>query len=187
MQAIPALVCNPRVFARHLQTGFLPILGPLLFARQMVLRVRQTTLTAAHMPGVGNPLARAQHDHVFQPDIHTDRRTHDRQCLKLLLHQERDEGAPGGILRNGDGGGRPGEGPRPVDVQRRVHLRQCEGACLCVPFERAARVGRGLASVLLVEGGILGTPLEEGAEGFVQVTQCLLQRHAGHIVQPSGF
>jgi hypothetical protein len=74
-----------------------------------------------------------------------------------------------------------------VNVQRRIHLRQRQGACLSIPAKRAARIGGCLASMLLVEDRILGTPLKEAAERFVQVTQRLLQWYARHLVQPRGF
>jgi predicted O-methyltransferase YrrM len=187
VQAITTLVGNPGMFARHLQARLLPILRAFLFARESALRMLQAALTARQMARVGDLLAGAEDGHVFQPHIYSNQAVHDWQRRHLLLEQERDEVAPGGVPGNGDGDGCPGQEARPVDVQRRVHLRQGKRAGLRIPAKRAPGVGGRLASMLRVEGGILGAALEEGAERFVQVAQRLLQRHTGYLIEPGGF
>jgi len=69
VQASKTLIRDARGFPRHLQTRLFPILGPLLCAGEVTLRVRQAARTAAQMLRIGDLLATTEHRHVFQANF----------------------------------------------------------------------------------------------------------------------
>ena len=76
----------------------------------------------------------------------------------------------------------PSAGATPTDRQRFCHLGQRH--LLAIPREGRGRVLCRLAAMLLLEAGILGPPVKEVPEGFVQMPQGLLGWYTVHLVQP---
>ncbi len=130
---------------------------------------------------------------VFQlPDKFTPTHIRDGFCqavvfdhiLDVFFDQDADKVASGCIFGDGDTGGFDpfGQGARPVDIKRSIHLGKSK--LFPVPLEGRRHIRSGLRPVFLVELGILGTSFKEITESSIKVTQGLLKRNAGNFVEP---
>ena len=174
------------VVTSKLQTIFVPVLGSFLFsgetARESFL-ARQQPLV---MPTVRNLLAGTERRESRDADIDTDRGLQCRQGLNVgVLAEQRDVPAASGIETDRDRGGRDvgRERPTPTDVERLVHLRKRQRLSFGVPTEGAPSELSASATALTFEGWI-GCPfLEEVGVGRLKMSEGLLDRNAGHLVE----
>ncbi len=160
---VTASISNARMQARDLVPGFGTVLGPLFLLGQATLGTRQLLFILVEELGIANGLPRR------------------------LFHQDRDKVAVGCVFGDGHGPGLRAwwQWTAPVDIEGRLHLGKRE--VLAIPLESRCSIGCGLLSLLFLEGGILGASFKEIAKGAIQMTQGLLERHAGDLIQPRGL
>jgi len=163
--------------------GFGAVRGPALTAGQVPGSAFQVT-------GIGDPLAAAGDRKVGDPEVNADDPARGGELLRVgYVNGERDVPASAGITgdchrRRVDRGG-VDAGPGPGECQRRIHLGQVQAAV--APPEPGPGVLRGLPTVPRLEPRIPGPLGEERGVGGLLVPDRLLQRDAGHLVQPGQF
>ncbi len=69
-----------------------------------------------------------------------------------------------------------------MNVKELFHLS--EGQAHSLQLKCSANIGGGLLAMLLFEEGIFRTTLKEVQKRFIEVTQSLLQGHAGDFIEP---
>ena len=117
------------------------VLGPFFLLAEATLGTCQFLLILVEelRIAVGMPL-RGDH-HGLQAQVKPDLFSDHRQELDVLFDQDGNKVASRGILAHRDGRGLTslGQGPRPVDVHRSIHLGQ--GQVLSIPLEGRRGVG----------------------------------------------
>ncbi len=182
---ITASVTDPRMDASHLETSLGAVLGALLFLGEATLSPCQLLLILVEEFGIAGGVPIRGDHHGLQAQIKPHLRLHHRQELDVFFDQDGDKVATSGVFAYRDGRGLApfGQGTRPVDVKRSIHFRQ--GKRLPIPFKGGSGVFSGLWTFAFLEGGIVGTAFKEVLEGFLKVSQGLLRRHRGDLVEPS--
>ncbi len=177
-------ITDPSVNTGDLEPCLGSVLGALLFLGETTLSPCQLLFIRVSELGIAVGVSLGGDDHGLQAQVKSHLLGNNVQELDVLLDQDGHEIASGGIFGDRDGGGLApfGQGARPVDVQRGVHL--CQGELLSIPLEGGSGVFGGLFALPFLEGGILGTSLKEVLEGFLQVAQSLLRRHTGNLIEP---
>ena len=188
VQVVTAAVGDPGVHPGHPPAGLLPVRRPALRAGVRALRPREPDAVGPLVARVGDLLPGGQGDQGGDARVDPDHGIGGRAVLDGDLAQQRHVPAARAVAGHGHG---RGLGPvrqwaRPADVERLGHLRQRQRA---VPVaERRARVfGRRPRSPLGLERRVLRPLLPEVRERALQVPQCLLQRHAGHLAEVGPF
>ncbi len=184
---VTASISNARMHARDLVPGFGTVLGPLFLLGQATLGTRQLLFILVEELGIANGLPRREDHHGLQAQVQSHLLVHLRQGLDVLFHQDGDKVAVGRVFGDGHGPGLRAwwQWAAPVDSEGRLHLGKRE--VLAIPLESRCSIGCGLLSLLFLEGGILGASCKEIAKGAIQMTQGLLERHAGDLIQPRGL
>ena len=184
---VTASISNARMHACDLVPGFGTVLGPLFLLGQATLGTRQLLFILVEELGIANGLTRREDHHGLQAQVQPHLLVHLRQGLDVLYHQDGDKVAVGRVFGDGHGTGLTAwwQGAAPVDIEGRLHLGKRE--VLAIPLESRCSIGCCLLSLLFLEGGILGASCKEIAKGAIQMTQGLLERHAGYLIQPRGL
>ncbi len=184
---ITASVGDAGVYPSNLLARLLPVLGAFALLRVRALRVCQFLFVLGKEARVAVGVTIGGDDHRLQAQVQPDHLGGHRQGRDVLFNEQRDEVAPGTVLRDGDGCGLApiGQGTRPTDLQRGIHL--CQRETGAIPLEGGGRVLCRLDAVLLVERGIACTPFKEIAERFVQMSERLLRRNTRDLIEPGRF
>src|SRR5439155_9880484 len=148
------------------------------------LRLGQFLFILGKERGVSVGVSIARDDHALESQVKPDLRISDRQMLDLFLNQDGDKVAVGTVFGESDGRRFTafGQGTRPVDIQRCLHLSKSEG--MPVPAKSVGSIGSRLYAVFLVEAGILSAPFEEVSESGIQMTRGLLKGDARYFREP---
>jgi hypothetical protein len=190
VQEVPAGVGHPGMRAGDLNGPPGPISGPALGPGQPALPTLEPPLVPLPVLGVRDLLANRQGDEMSQPHVYPDAPTCGRKKRRIgHVSVEGHEPASGRVPCHSHRRGIKADNvyawPSPHEPQWLAHLRQPQRAA--VHRERVAGIGGGLAAVPGLEPRIAGTPGEERLECSVLMPQCLLERHAGHLVQKRQF
>ncbi len=182
---ITATITDTSVDPSHLEPSFGAVLTALLFLGETTLSTCQFLLILVEELRIAVGLSIGGDHHRLQAQVKPDLFVDHRPERDVLLDQDGHEVASGGILahRHRRRLTSLGQGARPVDVQRSLHLGEGEG--LPIPFEGRADVRSGLIAMPFLEGGILGAPFKEMAEGAVKMPERLLERNRRHVIQPA--
>ena len=183
VQEIGAPVFGVRLDSGYLESCLLVVAASFLLARQCPLGFGESFHVTVAVAWVVDLLAGAENGETVGSQVNADRGTLLAKPGDGIFHEDADMPASGRVEGHGDGAGLrlAWQGAGPTDVQRLAHLRQREIAP--VPFERASRVFGGTAVRLSLVGRIVAGLIEEVRIGFLQVPQCLLQGHAGNLVE----
>src|SRR5690606_12902036 len=163
------------------------VLGTFLLLRQPPLQLGELGFVLAERVWCSDLLTSRKDGEVSQPKINADLAI---DCFFLgdhIVAKQAHEVPPGGVLadRHGCDLGGLRYLARPSNGQRFAHLRQLERPS--IPLERACRVLRRLRSILSLELRVAGELGKEVGECGLQVAKRLLERDAGHFVEPSVF
>jgi hypothetical protein len=184
---VTASVGNTSVYSGNPTTRLVSILGAFALPGLRALRLCQFLLIFGKEARVAERAPLGGDDHRLQAQIQPNHVGCHGQRRDLFFDEQRDKVATCTVLGNGDGRRRTRvrQGARPPDIQRGIHL--CQREVGSIPLESRGGVFCRLNTVLLVEGGIVGTPFKEGAKRLIQVPQRLLRRNRGNLIQPDGF
>ncbi len=182
---ITAAVTDPSVDPSHLEPCLGAVLGPFFLLAEATLSPRQLLLILVKELGVAVGLSIRGDHYGLQSQVKPDLFRDHRQERDVLLDQDGDEVASCRILAHGHSRRLTSlwQGTRPVDVKRSLHLGKRKG--LAIPLEGRADVRSGLIVLFLLEGGILGAPFKEMAEGAVKMPERLLERNCCDIIEPA--
>ncbi len=183
------LIITPSVTDTSMQTsdlepGFVSVLGTFFLLGELTLSTCQFLFVDLPELGIAKGVPRARDHHRLQTQVKSYLFGDNVQELDVFFDQDGDEAATSGIFgdRHGCGLASLGQGARPVNVKRGVHLGQGQG--LPIPLEGGTDVGSGLLVDFLFESRILGTAFKEIAKGTVKMSEGLLERNGGHVIEP---
>src|SRR5258706_4696516 len=181
---VSSSIADTCVYLCYLTTGFVPVLGAFFLFRLPTLGLCQFLLIFGKELGIAVGLPITGNHHRLQAQVKPYLLLDHRKRLDVLFYEQRDKIASCRVFGDGHSSGLSTirQGATPYDVEGLCHLRKHE--CLSIPFESRTGIGSGLFSMLLVELGILGTPLKEVAEGAVQVSQGLLRGDRRDLTEP---
>ncbi len=181
---ISSSVVNTSMDFGDFQTGFVPILGALLFPGMLTLGFCQLLLILGKVAGVANGLTSREGNHGFDPKIKPNHLWSDGKWLHVFFYQDRDEVAVGTIFRDHDRTGLAafGQRPMPDNIHRLIHLSQRDARS--IPFEGIGSIGSRLLVAFFLECGILRTSFKEIDKGAIQMPQSLLYGNGRDRRQP---
>src|SRR5260221_7935439 len=184
VQEITATISDTGMDTSHFPTSFLAVLRAFLLLGMTPLGTGELLLIFAEELRVANVLPIREDDKGLQAQVSTDCRSGLWQGRDVLFDQDGDVVAVCTILGDGDTAwlGSIRQGTRPHDSQRRLHLRKREGAS--IPLEGIGEIGSRLLGALLLEGGVLGTSLEEVQKCLIEMSQGLLHRNRRDFIEP---
>jgi hypothetical protein len=184
VQEITAAISDTSMKTRYFLACFGSVLGPFFLLGMPSLSLCQFLFVFGKEAGIANNFTRRQSDEIFQAKISTDSLVSNRQLLNVFFHQNADEIAIGAIFGDGHarGFGIFGQGTRPADIKRLVHLGK--GDFALTPEERIRSIASRLLPTPLFEGGVGTAPLEAIDESAVQMTQGLLQWNRRDLKEP---
>ena len=133
------------------------------------------------MAGIAGLKTVRSDEQILDTHINADLFVSDRQQRRLKLTQARHKVASCWVFGNGDGRGFRGKLSAPTNVQRHITLRQFQFAV----FKGKSAVSEfsRLAVSLGFKGGVFCPPFKEVLERGLLVSQALLQRNTGNVVQ----
>lgn len=105
-------------------------------------------------------------------------------CVNLIGAKHRHEETARTVLADSNRRdlGRLRDGARKSDIERIIHLGNTQRTA--IPFKGAGSVFGRLSTILFLECRVLVAAREEVAERGLQVAKRLLNRYAGHFIQP---
>ncbi len=181
VQVILPRIAHGGTGAGHLNAGLGAVLRSFRLAGKSPLQSSKSLLTCRQMAGILDLLPGGERSQRRQAEVDPDRIAAG-QFLGRHQHAAGDEPAVVRLANHRDGGGLRRQWARPDDIQRLGHLRQFQYAVAVV--EAALGKLGGLPAVFAAKARIACRLAEEVAIGAVKMAERLLQRHAGHVVQP---
>src|SRR6266566_1052162 len=168
----------------HLETGFRSVLTAFFLLGKPSLSFGQLLLILDKEFRVAKGMPIARDDHALESQVKPDLLVDHWQRGDIFLNQERDEVAVSTIFGDGDTAGLAsfGQGTRPVNIKRRIHLGK--GQVRSIPLESRRGIGSRLWSVFLLESGVVRTSLKKIEESSIKVPQALLQRNRRNFIEP---
>jgi hypothetical protein len=184
VQVIPARVGDPGVDAGDPLPRLLAITRTLLLLGQPLLRLGQACAMAIEATRVRDRFTLAGDQQALEPKVHTDAALDRRERLDgVIVHQQGDVPTPGRRERDRHGGRCAALGDLPAPADRQRFRALCQEQLPITPTEgRTAELSRATVALLL-EGRVLGPLGEEVGERRLEVSQRLLQRNAGDLVE----
>src|SRR3989442_5380103 len=173
--------------ASHLQTSLCTVLGPFFLFGVAALCFRKLLCIFGEELGIAVGMSIGGNDHRFQAQIKSNHLRSNFQWLDIFFYQDGDKIAFSFILGDRDAAWLASirQGTMPHNGKRGIHLRQRESlASLPLPGKSIARIGGGLLMAFLFEGGILRTPFKEVAKGLIKMSESLLERNRGNLIEP---
>lgn len=181
MQEVLSGVADGSMGARLFQLSLRPVSGAFLFVRQTALLSNQPLLTFGQMARVGNFLSGAEDSKVCQPEIDAHR-TATAQRFDGGRNTASDVPTPVRLPNHRDRARFSRKYTRPHHGQRLFHLCQREHA-IAVGKAGFGKLRR-LSAVLPAELWVTGAFVKEALVSRLKMAQALLERDAGHFVQP---
>src|SRR5579864_970744 len=177
MLIIPTSISNLGVCFSYLEPCLSPILAALFLLGKPTLSLSQLLLIFAEVAWIAHMLPVRGDNHRLQAKIKSYLLVNNGKRLDILFYQDAHKVAISGVLGDGNGGRLCsfGQGTRPHDIQRSIHLGKVKRCT--IPLESRGGVFCRLLPMPTMEFGILSTPFKEVLEGFLQVAQSLLGRH----------
>ena len=181
MQVIRTAIGNFRVNTGYLTLGFQPILATKFLFSKTTLVLRKFSRIVGGMAGIAGLKTVRGDEQILDTHVNADLFVSDRQQRRLKLTQARHKVASCMVFGNGDGRGLRGKLSAPTNVQRHITLRQFQFAV----FKGKSAVSEfsRLAVSLGFKGGVFCPPFKEVLERGLLVSQALLQRNTGNVVQ----
>jgi hypothetical protein len=181
---VPSAIGDTSMETSNFQTGLVPVLGALLFARMPPLSFCQLLLIFGKIARVANALTSRESHHRLDAKIKTNHFVDNWLWFNVLFYQDRDKVAVCTILGDGDrtGFGPFGQRSMPVDIQRVIHLRKRERHP--IPFEGVSGIGSRLVLLFFLESGIVSSSFKEVHKGTLQMSQRLLKRNRRNLREP---
>ncbi len=118
MLVVPSAVIDPSMKTSHFETGFVPILGALLFLGMASLSLCQLLLLLGKIARIANTLPSRKGNHRLDAQVKSHHVVHHGQGLDLLFEQDGHEVAVRAILGNRDRTGLGIFGQRSMPVPR---------------------------------------------------------------------
>ena len=189
VEEVTAHVRDSGVGAGHLEGGFPTIVAAFGFAGQRPLLPFQPFGEFFVVAWVRYGLPVAGDGVAVHSQVDSDGVLSGGERTDGLLHEDADVPSSGGVQAYGHGARLrlAGQCSGPSYRQWSAHLGEREFVALGVPFERASSVFGASAVGFGLEPRIVAGLLEEVGERRLQVSQRLLQRHAGHFVHVRVF
>ena len=119
---------------------------------------------------------------VFNAKVNTDTVFRSRKAFYFLAAKQRNKVASGRVFRNSDSGWPVWNVSTPTDIQRFFVLGKSQLSI--VPFESGTGVFSTLVSTLLFESRVICPTFPEVLEAGLEVSECLLGRDTGNVIQP---
>ena len=177
-------VIDTSMYTSYFQTGFVPVLRSLLLFCMPSLCFSQSLFVFCVVAGVAHGLTSREDDHRLETQVKPDLRIDDRERLDLIFDQERGKVSVCTVFCDRD---RTGftffvDIPMEGDSKGLVHLGKRE--LFVLPFESVGSIGCRLGILLFLECGVLSTSFKEVLVGFIQMSERLLDWHAGYFFEP---
>lgn len=186
MQNIFPTIGNLRVQTCHLEALLVAALAPLLLTRQKPLRSCQTLCVFGGVARIGNTFAIRQSSKAIDAQIQADAFSGFRKRLKFFVQAQGHKIATIRQLGYRCRGGRALERSRPASFEF-PQTGNSQRLGLSIVLEGAARVLCALLVTFLFERWVARALVVKVLERSLQMSQRLLCRHAGNIVQPNRF
>ncbi len=184
MLVISSSVIDPCMDFGNFQTGFVPVLGVLLFPGMASLYFCQLLLVLLQEAGIADAFTSGKRNHRLDAQVKPDHLWGELMRLHVFFYQDGDEVAVRTIFRDRD---RTRLCPlwqrsMPTDIQGLMHF--CQSQCRPIPLEGIGSIGSRLLITLFLERGIVGTTFKEVDKGAIQIAKCLLQWDRRDICKP---
>ena len=165
----------------------LAVLRSVSLTGKFALSARQFLLTTRKIAGIVEALASACHNHRCEPQVNADGLLQAGKRRNVFFHQDGDKIATSGVPAH-DNGRRAcpvGQGTRPVDIERGVHLGERELPIL--ECEGTSGIFGRLAVASPFKRWITGPSCKKVDVGPCEVAQTLLAGHTRDLVEEAGF
>src|SRR5260370_1778484 len=181
---VSSTVLDTSMHACYFPSCFLPVLGAFLCPGMPMLDFCESLLVFCIVAWVAHSFASGEDHHRFESQVQPNLCIDWHQRFDLFFNQHRDKVAIGTVFGDGDRTGLASFGECSVEGERKrlIHLGKREFTIF--PGESIGGIGCRLVAMPLLEGGILGSPLEEILVGTVQMAKGLLNGHRGDIRKP---
>lgn len=161
--------------------GFQAVRASEFFLGKTALVLRKFSRVFGGMAGIAGLKTVRGDEQILDAHVNASLFSGNGQQRRLKFTQTRHKVAPCMVFGNGDGGGVRRKLPTPLDSQRLVTLGQFQFAV----FKGKSAVSElcRLAVFFGFKGGVFCPPFKEILERCLLVSQALLQRNAGNIIQ----
>lgn len=186
VREVSAPISDPHTCLRHSDSSLLAVSTPDLLARQRPLSTGQPCPVSFLEFWIDDLLAGRERHQSRQAYVDSDSRLQLRQIPdSRILDKHRDEPTTRPVAGNCHRRRFSSiwQWPRPHDPQRVLALRQPQFP-ISIPKPRTSKLRRCFAAPPGLESRVSGLPAPEGHKSLLKMSQRLLERHAGHLVQP---
>ena len=183
MQVIHPAIGDFRVNTRNFGFSFQPILTAKFFLGKTALILRQFSRVFRGVAGIAGFKTIGRGEQILDAHVNTDLFIGNGQQRRFKLTQTGYEVTPCVIFGNRNSGWIRGKFLTPLNIQWFIALSKFQ--CAVFKGERAVSKLRRLAVFFRFEGGIFRSTCKKVLERGLLVSQALLQRNTGNVIQES--